>query len=596
MTRYGARPKLRGSALGRLALAAVFARPRLFVVPGRTNALLAGIDLNDGKLEIAATPRHAEVLLLIGELPESMLDAASVIFAQMPRPRAVLALGTPPIASFPDALHFPLSQDGFEDGLEALRNASVGRENDGEIAMPFSAPSLQSRVEYTCPMHPEIVSDQPGNCPKCGMTLVPRETEGEAPNGHGGHQSHGHGPKGSDAASEDEHADHAHGHDHAEHGAQAVDDTSPSGQKPLHGEDHQSGDGHQSHQHGKDDHAEIEHKSHDGGMQVQEGHDHGEHDHGGHDHGGHDHGGGESPEGVEEGFMSMVEMTEGKPASRDGLIMEWFPLPFGPFFPGFPGGIVPTLTMDGDGVAEADIKSLVGRANMLAHAGSMPAAQFAQRMRAISPFSAEAYSLLALAAFESAAGSAASPEQATALPRARLAAGLSWLTQFLRLVDMSALAHEFEVALLKWARHEGFDPKPNLKRLSALQSSRLLRLRLKGLGRVDNGEDAWERFAIRTAEIWEDMQANGASPAGDDNPDLSRFARTSGSGSARLEIFGGSARLDVRLLEGHVVASQLTTPSQRRLSEVHQALIGCEVGDALVVLGTFGLDPWEMHA
>jgi hypothetical protein len=25
---------------------------------------------------------------------------------------------------------------------------------------------------YTCPMHPEVVSDKPGKCPKCGMTLV----------------------------------------------------------------------------------------------------------------------------------------------------------------------------------------------------------------------------------------------------------------------------------------------------------------------------------------------------------------------------------------------------------------------------------------
>lgn len=25
---------------------------------------------------------------------------------------------------------------------------------------------------YTCPMHPEVHSDQPGKCPKCGMTLV----------------------------------------------------------------------------------------------------------------------------------------------------------------------------------------------------------------------------------------------------------------------------------------------------------------------------------------------------------------------------------------------------------------------------------------
>ena len=25
---------------------------------------------------------------------------------------------------------------------------------------------------YTCPMHPEIIQDKPGNCPKCGMNLV----------------------------------------------------------------------------------------------------------------------------------------------------------------------------------------------------------------------------------------------------------------------------------------------------------------------------------------------------------------------------------------------------------------------------------------
>ena len=25
---------------------------------------------------------------------------------------------------------------------------------------------------YTCTMHPEIISDKPGKCPKCGMTLV----------------------------------------------------------------------------------------------------------------------------------------------------------------------------------------------------------------------------------------------------------------------------------------------------------------------------------------------------------------------------------------------------------------------------------------
>ncbi|AMR29515.1 hypothetical protein A0257_22070 [Hymenobacter psoromatis] len=27
-------------------------------------------------------------------------------------------------------------------------------------------------TQYTCPMHPEVVADQPGKCPKCGMNLV----------------------------------------------------------------------------------------------------------------------------------------------------------------------------------------------------------------------------------------------------------------------------------------------------------------------------------------------------------------------------------------------------------------------------------------
>jgi hypothetical protein len=28
------------------------------------------------------------------------------------------------------------------------------------------------KMQYTCTMHPEVLSDKPGKCPKCGMTLV----------------------------------------------------------------------------------------------------------------------------------------------------------------------------------------------------------------------------------------------------------------------------------------------------------------------------------------------------------------------------------------------------------------------------------------
>ncbi len=40
-----------------------------------------------------------------------------------------------------------------------------------------AAPATASEVvaaPYTCPMHPEVVRDGPGNCPKCGMDLEPK--------------------------------------------------------------------------------------------------------------------------------------------------------------------------------------------------------------------------------------------------------------------------------------------------------------------------------------------------------------------------------------------------------------------------------------
>ena len=34
--------------------------------------------------------------------------------------------------------------------------------------------SSASNTIYMCPMHPEVLQDHPGNCPKCGMTLEPK--------------------------------------------------------------------------------------------------------------------------------------------------------------------------------------------------------------------------------------------------------------------------------------------------------------------------------------------------------------------------------------------------------------------------------------
>ena len=44
--------------------------------------------------------------------------------------------------------------------------------------MDFDAPEGSDAV-YGCPMHPEVVSDQPGRCPECGMKLLPAALAGK---------------------------------------------------------------------------------------------------------------------------------------------------------------------------------------------------------------------------------------------------------------------------------------------------------------------------------------------------------------------------------------------------------------------------------
>ncbi|MDP4208190.1 MAG: heavy metal-binding domain-containing protein [Bacteroidota bacterium] len=36
----------------------------------------------------------------------------------------------------------------------------------------------QQTVKYTCPDHPEVVQNYPGNCPKCGMKMVVKKGKG----------------------------------------------------------------------------------------------------------------------------------------------------------------------------------------------------------------------------------------------------------------------------------------------------------------------------------------------------------------------------------------------------------------------------------
>jgi Cu+-exporting ATPase len=48
-----------------------------------------------------------------------------------------------------------------------------------ELMDPIESKALEMLTEYVCPMHPEIIRNEPGSCPKCGMALEPRDVAAE---------------------------------------------------------------------------------------------------------------------------------------------------------------------------------------------------------------------------------------------------------------------------------------------------------------------------------------------------------------------------------------------------------------------------------
>lgn len=48
-------------------------------------------------------------------------------------------------------------------------------QTEGTEATDTTSSEQMAKVQYTCTMHPEVIKDEPGKCPKCGMDLVKKE-------------------------------------------------------------------------------------------------------------------------------------------------------------------------------------------------------------------------------------------------------------------------------------------------------------------------------------------------------------------------------------------------------------------------------------
>ena len=572
-----------------------------------------GLDLEAAGIRATATPRHAACLLVVGELPEGLRRAAVVAYAQMTRPRVIVALSAGQLVPLPPPnVVAAADQEGLDYSVREARRI-LREEAWSPEAQPFEAEGLVPKRRKKKKDRREQKSDGEDRADHGQMRNGSKE-EGATKQGmdHGAREPRGTNNEQVDHSSQGEAATKQGGMDHGEmdHGSQGEAATKQSAM----------------------DHAAMDHGAVKKGGKDQGGMDHGQMGHG----------------GMDMGFMSMVRLTQHLPRSADGLPMERVQAPFGPFFPGLPSGLGLTLWLDGDTVARVDLAQGVTSRGIEESLTGEPA-ELPGRLSRVDPFAPHSYRRLALLALRWAGGRDGPGEQQPGwVMRAELeraASHLNWLAGFGRLLGFDRLVRQ--ATHWQLVLHRGDDPESLAglesalgKFLAGVPRAPLLGWKLKGVGRLAAADlegvsgpvaraaglerdarlsdaayrefdfrpvlrrdgDALARLEVRLEEIRQSLvlarsAASGMSSVRAKPPQAPPQLPTTPAGlEATVETPRGRATLEVEGDGNRIAKATVETPSSALVKLIEGIAVDLELADALIAIASLDISPWEVDA
>lgn len=142
------------------------------VIPATATAILQAISEEETNLDKTITDKKLEdvhhhafaIRDLVNALPEKSSDLAAEKLSKLKAN-----------AKFVTALADRLDKSGDakdQAGTEANFKKFQTVLKEIKSLYSDSAAKSSAAIQYTCPMHPEVVKDAPGKCPVCGMKLV----------------------------------------------------------------------------------------------------------------------------------------------------------------------------------------------------------------------------------------------------------------------------------------------------------------------------------------------------------------------------------------------------------------------------------------